>query len=182
MKNILILIATTMISIIATGLLFHLLGYRINLTESIPVGLYRISVMELKKNALVIFCPEDRWSFRLAKNRGYLGYGFCKKGYGYLMKQVVATSGDLLSVTDKGVYVNRILLPYSKPRVKDGLNRTLPRLRIMNYKLQINEIMTMTNQSDWSFDGRYYGLVHTSQIKGMITPLWVVKKVRRHES
>ncbi|EHL31865.1 hypothetical protein LDG_6031 [Legionella drancourtii LLAP12] len=92
------------------------------------------------------------------------------------MKKVVAVSGDILSVTPEGVLVNQTLLPFSKPKLKDGINRTLPQWRTLDYSLKENEVMTMTSQSEWSFDGRYYGLVHTRQIKGMITPIWVINK------
>lgn len=182
MKKLSIIIAIFLISTIATGILFHSLGFRINLTESIAVGLYRITGTEPLKNAYVIFCPDDRQSFKLAKTRGYIDYGLYCNGYGYLMKKVVAVSGDTLSVTNEGVYVNQILILYSKPKLQDGMNRTLPHWQVMNYQLQEDEIMTMTSQSEWSFDGRYYGLVHTGQIKGMITPIWVInKREKTHE-
>ena len=176
MKKWPIFISIFLISLIAIGVLFHAMGFRINLTESIPVGLYRITGTEPLKNAYVIFCPDDRKTFRLAKNRGYIDYGLYCNGYGYLMKKVVAVSGDILSVTNEGVYVNQMLIPYSKPKLQDGMSRALPQWQIMNYPLQKDEIMTMTNQSEWSFDGRYYGFVHTRQIKGMITPLWVINQ------
>ncbi|HAU0965786.1 TPA: conjugative transfer signal peptidase TraF [Legionella pneumophila] len=176
MKKLSIIIAIFLISTIAVGSLFHSMSFRINLTESIPVGLYRITGTKPLKNAYVIFCPDDRQSFRLAKNRGYIDYGLYCNGYGYLMKKVVAVSGDILSVTNGGVFVNQMLIPYSKPKLQDGMNRSLPQWQVMNYALQEDEIMTMTSQSEWSFDGRYYGLVHTRQIKGMITPIWVINK------
>ncbi|HHX7430305.1 conjugative transfer signal peptidase TraF [Legionella pneumophila] len=169
-------IAMILITLITTGMLFHALGFRINLTESIPVGLYRITSTDHIKNTYVIFCPDDRTAFRLAKNRGYIDHGLPCGGYGYLMKKVVAVSGDVISVTPQGVFVNQDRLPYSKPKLKDGMNRALPQWRITHYPLQNDEVMTMTNQSEWSFDGRYYGLVHTRQIKGMITPIWVSNK------
>ncbi|WP_408072886.1 conjugative transfer signal peptidase TraF [Legionella pneumophila] len=176
MKKLSIIIAIVLISTIAAGSLFHSMGFRINLTESIPVGLYRITGAESLKNAYVIFCPDDRQTFRLAKNRGYIDHGLYCNGYGYLMKKVVAVSGDILSVTNEGVFVNQVKIPYSKPKLQDGMNRALPQWQVMNYQLKVNEIMTMTSQSEWSFDGRYYGLVHTRQIKGMITPIWVINK------
>ena len=92
------------------------------------------------------------------------------------MKKVVAVSSDILSVTNEGVFVNQMLIPYSKPKLEDGMNRPLPQWQIMNYALQEDEIMTMTSQSEWSFDGRYYGLVHKEQIKGVLTPIWVINK------
>ncbi|HAT7826690.1 TPA: conjugative transfer signal peptidase TraF [Legionella pneumophila] len=176
MKKPSIIIAIFLISTIAAGSLFHSMGFRINLTESIPVGLFCITGTEPLKNTYVIFCPDDRQTFRLAKNRGYIDQGLYCNGYGYLMKKVVAVSGDILSVTNEGVFVNQMLIPYSKPKLQDGMNRTLPQWQVMNYQLQEDEIMTMTSESEWSFDGRYYGLVHTRQIKGMITPIWVINK------
>lgn len=176
MKKLSAVIATFLISLIAAGALFHIIGFRVNLTESIPIGLYRIISPEPLKNAYVIFCPDNRQSFRLGKNRGYIDSGVDCGGYGYLMKKVVAVSGDILSVTPDGVFVNQTLISFSKPKLADGMNRTLPRWRILDYPLKEDEMMTMTNQSEWSFDGRYYGLVHKEQIKGMITPVWVINK------
>jgi len=31
-----------------------------------------------------------------------------------------------------------------------------------------DEVITMTSQSEWSFDGRYYGLVRMGQIMGIV--------------
>lgn len=176
MKKLSTIIAILLISLIAAGALFHTMGFRLNLTESIPIGLYRITSAAYIKNAYVIFCPDDRESFRLARNRGYIDHGLYCNGYGYLMKKVVAVSGDTLSVTNEGVFVNHMLIPYSKPKLQDGMNRALPQLQVTNYPLQKDEVMTMTSQSEWSFDGRYYGLVRTRQIKGMLTPIWVINK------
>lgn len=183
MKKLSAIISIFLISLIVVGALFHGMGFRINLTESIPIGLYRITSEASIKNAYVIFCPDKRKSFRLARDRGYIDHGLSCGGYGYLMKKVVAVSGDILSVTNKGVFVNHILTPYSKPKIQDGMRRSLPQWQVMNYQLQKDEVMTMTSQSEWSFDGRYYGLVHTGQIKGMITPIWVIsKREKTHES
>ncbi|HAT1844346.1 conjugative transfer signal peptidase TraF [Legionella pneumophila] len=179
MKKLSVFTAMFLVSLIAASSLFHIMGFRINLTESIPVGLYRITNADSIKNAYVIFCPDDRESFRLALERSYIDHSLYCGGYGYLMKKVVAVSGDILSVTNEGVFVNHMLIPYSKPKLQDGMNHALPQWQVMNYLLQEDEVMTMTSQSEWSFDGRYYGLVHTGQIKGMITPIWVINKRER---
>jgi conjugative transfer signal peptidase TraF len=176
MKKLSAVIATFLISLIVAGIVFHAMGFRVNMTESIPIGLYRITSAEPIKNAYVIFCPDDRESFRLARDRDYIDHGLYCSGYGYLMKKVVAVSGDTLSVTPGGVFVSQTLIPYSKPKLKDGMNRALPQWQVMSYQLQEDEVMTMTSQSEWSFDGRYYGTIHTQQIKGTITPLWVFNK------
>jgi len=169
-------VSVCLISLISLALLLIAMGFRINLTDSIPVGLYRITHQGNLKNAYVIFCPDDRQAFKIGLNRGYIDHGLYCGGYGYLMKKVVAISGDVFSVTNTGVFVNHERIPFSTPKLKDGLNRPLPQWHAINYQLKEDELLTMTSQSEWSFDGRYYGLVHSRQIKGILRSLWVINK------
>jgi conjugative transfer signal peptidase TraF len=120
------------------------------------------------KNKYVIFCPDYRPAFRMAKNRGYIGSGFCEGGTGLMMKKVVATSGDIISIGKAGVTVNNEPLPFSTPKNKDANNRELKAKHLNHYQLKEGELLTMTDQDEWSFDGRYYGLIYKSQIKGSI--------------
>ena len=153
-------------------LLFSQLGFRVNPSDSIPKGLYQITNSTIFKNAYIIFCPDNRAVFKRAVERGYISKGFCQSGLGYMMKKVVATEGDIISVTDKGVIVNNKPQPYSAPLFKDGANRKLNQWRIKNYQLKHYELLTMTDQDRWSFDGRYYGLIKANQVKGVIAPIW----------
>jgi conjugative transfer signal peptidase TraF len=173
-------LSACLISLIGLAYLLVGMGFRINLTDSIPTGLYRITHDGNLKNAFVIFCPVDNQAFRLGLNRGYIDHGLYCGGYGYLMKKVVATPGDILSVTNDGVFVNQERIPFSKPKIEDGLNRLLPQWQVSNYQLKEDEFMTMTSQSEWSFDGRYYGLIHIRQIKGMLRPIWVINKQEKN--
>ncbi len=179
MKKLTSIIAVFLISLISIVLLLMAMGFRVNLTESIPIGLYRITNAGTIKNAYVIFCPDNRDAFKQALDRGYIDHGLYCGGYGYLMKKVVAIADDILSVTPEGVFVNQTLIPYSRPKLTDGMNRVLPQWHVLNYRLKEDEVMTMTSQSEWSFDGRYYGLVHLRQIKGMITPVWVINRLEK---
>jgi len=160
-------------------LLLSQLGYRLNPSDSIPIGLYKISGSSGFKNKYVIFCPDNRDEFKRAVERGYISKGFCQSGFGYMMKKVVAIEGDIISVTDKGVIVNNKIQSYSTPLTKDGANRALNQWRINDYQLKHNELLTMTDQDKWSFDGRYYGLIKTNQVKGVITPIWVKPKIEK---
>ncbi|HAW6249039.1 TPA: conjugative transfer signal peptidase TraF [Legionella pneumophila] len=166
-------ISIFLLSILSAVFLLIAIGFRINMTDSIPVGVYRITDIKNLKNSFVIFCPEINPAFQRARDRGYIGSGLCPGGYGYLMKKVVALRGDKISVTDEGVFVNHQRIPFSKPISADGMNRPLLQWRTRDYQLKEDEVLTMTSQSTWSFDSRYYGPVHTGQIKGMITPIWV---------
>lgn len=169
-------LSVCLISLLCLAYLLIVMGFRINLTDSIPVGLYRITHAGELKNAYVIFCPDNRPAFRLGLDRGYIDHGLSCGGYGYLMKKVVAIPGDIVTVTKSSVFVNQTPIPFSKPKLNDGFNRPLPQWRTTHYQLAKDELLTMTSQSEWSFDGRYYGLVRLSQIKGMLRPLWVIYK------
>lgn len=52
------------------------------------------------------------------------------------------------------------------------MNRHLPQWQVFDYQLEKDEVLTMTNQSEWSFDSRYYGTIDRKKIKGKITPVW----------
>lgn len=69
----------------------------------------------------------------------------------------MAIKGDKVSVTPKGVFVNHTVIPFSKPKLKDGMNKTLPQWQPLDYE---DELVTMASQSAWSFDSRYYGPIH----------------------
>lgn len=154
------------------------LGFRLNTTDSIPRGMYQYTKTSKLKNNYIIFCPEKSEPFKTALLRGYISPGLCVSGMGQMMKKVVATSGDIISITKEGVFVNNKLLPYSKPLSFDGAGQKLPKLRLTNYRLKPNELLTMTDQDKWSFDGRYYGLINISQVKGAVKKIWVKPKIR----
>jgi conjugative transfer signal peptidase TraF len=173
MKRLTAWIAVFLLGIIGMVLFLVVMGLRVNLTDSIPVGLYRMTGIKNIKHAYVIFCPDNKPVFQQARDRGYIDHGLCPGGYGYLMKKVVATQGDQISVIASGVFVNQTLIPFSIPKASDGANRALPQWHVLNYQLKDDELITMTSQSAWSFDSRYYGPVRLGQIKGVITPVWV---------
>lgn len=171
MNKLVIWICVVCMGMFSTLVLLFFAGFRLNTSDSIPKGIYRILHGAIEKNTLVLFCPEDREAFLQGRSRGYLNHGFCPGDYGYLMKKVAAVSGDVVSSTKDGVYVNRSLLSFSKPQSHDGLHRPMTFWPVTQYTLKPQEVLTMTNQSILSFDGRYYGLIQTKQIKGIVTPV-----------
>lgn len=152
--------------------LMRLGGLMVNTSDSIPKGLYRQTPATADlKNKWVLVCPDNRPLFKLALARAYLKAGLCPGGYGYLMKKVVATAGDVVSSTAAGIVVNKNHLPFSKPHAVDGLHRALPQWRVVNYQLKPDEVLLMTSQSAWSFDSRYFGLLNRQEIKSELTAL-----------
>ena len=158
---------------LALGLvLAHQAGLRLNITRSIPLGLYRMSNDPIVNGASVLWCPPKRQEFDLAKERGYIGAGFCPGGYGYMMKKVFAAHNDVVSVTDDGVTINGTLLPASQPYETDSMGRPLPRFRVSDHVLTSSELLLMSDANSRSFDARYFGLVHRAHIQSLIYPVW----------
>lgn len=164
-------VAITGIAVISLGAVCYAAGARINTTKSIPVGLYWTSDKPAEKGAYVLFCPPDVGVFSTAKKRDYIAGGFCPGGYGYMMKRILAAKGDEVTITDNGVLVGDVLLPHSKPIKADKAGRELPRYQAEHYTLGASELLLMSDVSDTSFDGRYFGPVNRAQIKSVITPV-----------
>ena len=61
-----------------------------------------------------------------------------------MMKKILATEHDVVSVTDEGVRINGTFLPHSMPRKTDGMGRPLPHYRIRNHVLDDTELMLMS--------------------------------------
>ncbi len=157
---------------LALGLvLAHQAGLRLNTMGSIPLGLYRMSNDPIVNGAYVLWCPPERSEFDLAKERGYIGAGFCPGGYGNMMKKVVASDHDVVSVTDDGVRINGILMPASQPVEADSLGRPLPRFRVTDHVLASTELLLMSDTNSRSFDARYFGPVHRAHIQSVIYPV-----------
>lgn len=148
----------------------YVAGIKVNTTESIPVGIYKKIDEEIAVGRYILFCPPETEVFRQAKERGYIGAGFCAGGFGLMMKKILAAKGDCISV-DKDVIVNGSVVPLSKVRLVDAAGRPLPRLNRNEYVLKENELLLMSDVTDRSFDGRYFGPVEVSQMRAVIKPL-----------
>ena len=146
-------------------------GIRINTTHSYPPGFYLKTHDPIEKGALVIFCPPDTPPFREARERGYIGSGFCPGGYEYMIKKILAASGDHVVISPEGVTVNGKLLPNSKPMVTDTDGRALPHPSIMR-ALSEDEVLLMSDYSVKSFDGRYFGIMDRAAAISTLKPLW----------
>jgi len=157
--------------LIALGLVCSLAGLKINTTKSIPIGVYQLTDGPVGKGEYVIFCPPQTALFDEARERGYIGAGFCPGGYGYMMKRVLGVEGDMVSSGDGGIAVNGKLLVASAPREVDSAGRVLSRYPFSGCILKDSELLLMSDVSGTSFDGRYFGLVTLSQVRGVIKPL-----------
>ena len=89
-----------------------------------------------------------------------------------MMKRVLAAKNDAVTITAEGVRVNGELLPLSAPIEADSAGRPLPRFQAQHFTLSGSQLLLMSDVSGISFDGRYFGPIDRSQIKGVIRPVF----------
>lgn len=161
---------------ILLGVLAHTLGLHINLTPSMPVGLYqaqaRLLDQPLQRGALVLICPPDTPALQLALNRHYIGAGSCPTHSQPLLKPVAAIAGDTIELTANGVWINQTWLPNSAIQKTDSTGRPLPHWSYGLYTVQTGEFWLLSTHSPKSFDSRYFGPVQETRITATVTPLW----------
>ncbi len=144
-------------------------GYRINMTPSEPLGLWRIEKLKrpVAVGDLVFVCPPVTAVFGEARRRGYLRRGLCAGGIAPLIKTVAALPGQHVEITDH-VSVDGRSLPASTVRDRDGEGRPLtadPCGLVPPHHLFLHSSFAS------SYDSRYFGPVPDSGLLGLARPI-----------
>lgn len=148
-------------------------GIRINMTRSLPLGLYMVT-SDAAAN-LVAFCPVVGTMDESA-SRGYRGrsYGLgCPDGAPPLLKPVVATPGQAVAVTAKGIAVEQRLLANTAPLPFDAKHRPLRAWPAGNYLVEPGTLWVASTFHPGSYDSRYLGPIRQDQVLYRLRPLWL---------
>lgn len=143
---------------------FHPKAFYLNLSSSMPRGLYRVTPPgTIKRGERVIFSPPG-WAQPFIYGRRWLPQGWP------ILKYVGALEGDTYCVQGKAFLVNQ---KYTGPVfVKDGEGRALYPA-IGRHLVEKNSFLPVSTHIPNSFDGRYFGTVPLSAIKGKASPVWM---------
>jgi conjugative transfer signal peptidase TraF len=141
-----------------------MLGYRINLTPSEPLGLWRIVALNSPAvvGDLVFICPPRAPASEQAIALGYLRRGLCPGGYAPLIKTIVATGGAHV-VIERLVTIDGRPLEHSAVRTKDGSGRRL--VAFGGGTVAAGEVFVHSPYIA-SFDSRYFGPIPAHGILG----------------
>ncbi|SFB56740.1 conjugative transfer signal peptidase TraF [Rhizobium sp. NFR07] len=145
-------------------------GYRLNLTPSEPLGLWRIEKLQrpVAIGDLVFLCPPPAAVFAEAWRRGYLRRGLCAGGFAPLIKTVAALPGQHVDITDH-VLIDGRPVPSSLVWGRDGEGRVLlpdPGGVVPPHHLFIHSPFAS------SYDSRYFGPVPDSGLLGLARPVF----------
>lgn len=149
-------------------------GLRLNLSGSMPVGLYLISREPPVRGSIVLACLRMDVA-QLAVARGYVPRGgSCPGGAMPVGKPVLAVAGDTIVVTPDGLVLNGDAIPNSRPLSADRLGRRLPTPSMDRHIVRPSEYWIVSDFSPYSFDSRYFGSIHAGDMRSHVRALWTV--------
>lgn len=138
-------------------------GWRVNLTPSEPVGVYRMMPVAagtvIRRGDLISFCPP-------VKLEPFMVSGSCPNSGAPFLKEVVGVPGDVVDVTAAGVTINGRMLPMSRPiaHPKDWPGLMLP-VDSGVTKLGSGQYWTYgSGLPKDSFDSRNWGVVERAEV------------------
>ncbi|MDL2403158.1 MULTISPECIES: conjugative transfer signal peptidase TraF [Rhizobium] len=140
-------------------------GYRINLTPSEPLGLWRIVSLDRPASVgdLVFICPPQTASMREARARGYLRVGSCPGDVAPLIKTIIATAGQRVEI-GAHVTIDGRPIPFSDLAERDGEGR--PITAFPGGVVPAGSVFLYSAFRS-SYDSRYFGPLAASGIIGL---------------
>lgn len=162
----LLVAATTLAGSVAAAIVG---GYRINLTPSEPLGLWRISALNrvVSTGDRVFICPPQTPVMREARARGYLSFGTCPGGVAPLIKTVIAVPGQHVEI-GAGVTIDGHAIPFSDLAQRDGEGRPM-----VPYSGGVVPAESVFLHSPFrsSYDSRYFGPLPVAGTLGLAQPV-----------
>lgn len=156
-------------AILSTSIIGLAGGYRLNLTPSEALGLWRIK--ELHRSVaigdLVFVCPPPSASFLEARERGYLRYGLCASGFAPLIKTIAALPGQHVEI-GADVVIDGRPIRASVVQTTDGEGRPL---RPFAGGIVPPGHLFLHSSFASSYDSRYFGPLPAAGLLGLARPV-----------
>jgi conjugative transfer signal peptidase TraF len=145
-------------------------GLIINITGSMPRGIYWRGTGKIHRGDLVAFCL-DKKNQLFGLERGYLIHGTRCQFSEPLIKKVIAVPSDNIFLSSQSIRVNAHTYPY-QTFTTDAKGRPLVAYPSGNYT-DTKDYWVMGTDSQKSWDSRYFGPIHSTAILWKIKPLLV---------
>ena len=146
---------------------------RLNVTSSLPRGIYRTVSGAPNRGSTVIACLPPAVS-QFARSRRYVWGGDCPGGSAPIGKLVAATAGDTIIVTAEGIVVNGFAMKNTRVLPQDSKGRPLKHFLYGAYVVPPGSLWLASTYSSLSYDSRYFGFISLASVRDRIEPLWVV--------
>jgi len=137
----------------------------VNLTASMPRGLYLLSRDRSPREHDIVVVRLTPAANAIAVSRGYLA------AHHPVLKRVAGVAGDRVCRFGGAVSINGRAAAFAHAR--DRADRALPRWHGC-LRLRPRQLFVL-GASAGSFDSRYFGVIDQSAIVGIAYPLWIIR-------
>lgn len=156
-------LALPFIALLAAVTAFRHFNLYINMTESLPLGIYTLKTSEkILRGDVVLVVDLDE----IGVDRK-----LCRQSR--MLKEAAGLQGDMVSSDGESIFINGRQLPDSDIFEFDKLGRKLPHPKYP-YTIQADEIY-VTSQHKYGYDSRYYGPVPRTHVIGVAVPIFLFK-------
>lgn len=167
------------VGLLGALLAFEALGIRINLSDSMPVGLYRLAPCDdgawatLRPGDLVAvdtdLAARSNAKLRFFRERGYLTFTGSPRDL--LLKEVAGRGGELIEEIDGRLRVgDRELSAVASFRSATARGEALPAVSLP-YQIPPGELW-LSSDHVWGIDSRYFGGVPLHAVACRVEALW----------
>lgn len=172
-KGLLISLPVVVLLIIAVQTLFYLAHLRVNLTASMPIGLYKkLPHTAFSTGDIIASCLSGDIA-KIGRKNKYLTRGTCPASSAPVLKKVIAVPNDTVTVTNNAIIVNGKSYPAPR-RTLDRLGRVIPTfVKIGTYKAK-GFWLYGAHRPNHSWDSRYFGEVPASDVIGVFKPVFTL--------
>lgn len=142
-------------------------GITVNVEPCLPLGNYwLVPAKPVRRGDIVQFCaPHDNPIVQFGVRRGWLGSGSCPDGTLPMLKEVAAVAGDTVTLTPPAVFINGRAIHNTASRTTTLSGQDMPHIAYGTYTVPTGQFLPLGTNSPDSFDGRYFGFLHTSVIQ-----------------
>jgi len=147
-----------------TCTLFSSPRFVLNVTDSLPHGIYYVSKRSTYSRGDIVCFPIPAEVEPMVTGRGWL-----KKGH-LMMKPIAALPGDEVCLNGSSLSINNEQKGNIRSVASEG--RPLPRYAHCG-PLGDDELFVANAADSKSFDSRYFGPIPKDEIKGRAQPIWI---------
>ncbi len=163
MKKIWHKVIPVLFTLLLLGAVAFYVGLRVNVTNSLPLGLYVLTTALPERGDLVAFdLPEHNPYASIASSRNYGGLNM--RPY---LKHLAAVPGDDIQMDEQSLRINGQLMPNSAFRDSDRMGRPLSRFLVTG-TVPTGKALVLSGYHPMSFDGRYFGLLDLTDLQKVI--------------